>query len=97
MLNTAAQLMFDHSHHVLKVWDNTAPLDVLAFTGEEHLSQPYHYTIEFTSSAKDIQPAQMLMQDATFTLNATPNALASLGAALSMTRRLCRRCARCTG
>ena len=71
MLNTAAQLMFDHSHHVLKVWDNTAPLDVLAFTGEEHLSQPYHYTIEFTSSAKDIQPAQMLMQDATFTLNAT--------------------------
>lgn len=85
MLNTAAQLMFDHSHHVLKVWDNTAPLDVLAFTGEEHLSQPYRYTIEFTSSAKDIQPAQMLMQDATFTLNATPNALASLGAALSMT------------
>lgn len=85
MLNTAAQLMFDHSHHVLKVWDNTAPLDVLAFTGEEHLSQPYRYTIEFTSSAKDIQPTQMLMQDATFTLNATPNALASLGAALSMT------------
>lgn len=85
MLNTAAQLMFDHSHHVLKVWDNTAPLDVLAFTGEEHLSQPYRYTIEFTSSAKDIQPAQMLMQDATFTLNATPNAQASLGAALSMT------------
>lgn len=85
MLNTAAQLMFDHSHHVLKVWDNTAPLDVLAFTGEEHLSQPYRYTIEFTSSTKDIQPAQMLMQDATFTLNATPNALASLGAALSMT------------
>ncbi|KAA0260491.1 type VI secretion system Vgr family protein [Hafnia alvei] len=85
MLNTAAQLMFDHSHHVLKVWDNTAPLDVLAFTGEEHLSQPYRYTIEFTSSAKDIQPAQMLMQDATFTLNATPNALASLGTALSMT------------
>lgn len=85
MLNTAAQLMFDHSHHVLKVWDNTAPLDVLAFTAEEHLSQPYRYIIEFTSSAKDIQPAQMLMQDATFTLNATPNALASLGAALSMT------------
>lgn len=85
MLNTAAQLMFDHSHHVLKVWDNTAPLDVLAFTAEEHLSQPYRYTIEFTSSAKDIQPAQMLMQDTTFTLNATPNALASLGAALSMT------------
>lgn len=85
MLNTAAQLMFDHSHHVLKVWDNTAPLDVLAFTAEEHLSQPYRYIIEFTSSAKDIQPAQMLMQDATFTLNATPNELASLGAALSMT------------
>ncbi|MGB2535655.1 type VI secretion system Vgr family protein [Hafnia paralvei] len=85
MLNTAVQLMFDHSHHVLKVWDNTAPLDVLAFTAEEHLSQPYRYTIEFTSSAKDIQPAQMLMQHATFTLNATPNALASLGAALSMT------------
>ncbi|MDX6841935.1 type VI secretion system Vgr family protein [Hafnia paralvei] len=85
MLNTAAQLMFDHSHHVLKVWDNTAPLDVLAFTAEEHLSQPYRYTIEFTSLAKDIQPAQMLMQDTTFTLNATPNALASLGAALSMT------------
>lgn len=79
MLTTAKTLLFDHSQHKLKVWGNTAPLDVLAFHGEEHLSQPFSYQIAFTSSDHGLQPAQMLMQDATFTLNAPQVTLPLLG------------------
>ncbi|EYU14328.1 type VI secretion system Vgr family protein [Photorhabdus aegyptia] len=61
-------IIFDHSRYRLKVWYNKAPLDVLAFTGQEALSQPFRYAIEFTSSEKGIEPAQMLMQQASFTL-----------------------------
>ncbi|NHB94806.1 type VI secretion system Vgr family protein, partial [Photorhabdus cinerea] len=64
--------IFDHSRYKLKVWGNKAPLDVLAFTGQEYLSQPFCYTIEFTSPEKAIAPAQMLMQDASFTLTSPP-------------------------
>ncbi|MBZ7681059.1 type VI secretion system tip protein VgrG, partial [Klebsiella michiganensis] len=45
-------------------------LDVLSFEGEEALSEPFRYVIEFTSADKTITPQQMLMQDATFTLQA---------------------------
>lgn len=44
--------------------------DVLSFEGEEALSVPFNYLIEFTSTDKAITPQQMLMQDATFTLQA---------------------------
>ncbi|MHA7846350.1 type VI secretion system Vgr family protein [Serratia sp. D1N4] len=82
MLNTISSLFFDHSQHKLTVWDITAPLDVLAFSGEEHLSQPFSYQIAFTSLEKDLQPAQILMQDASFTLNAPPVKLPMLGFAV---------------
>ncbi|KOY60068.1 hypothetical protein AM629_21450, partial [Photorhabdus heterorhabditis] len=68
MIPSTPVVIFDHSRYRLKVWNNTAPLDVLAFTGQEYLSQPFCYTIEFTSPEKAIAPAQMLMQDASFTL-----------------------------
>ncbi|WP_445374867.1 type VI secretion system Vgr family protein [Photorhabdus tasmaniensis] len=68
MNNTTPAIIFDHSRYKLKVWKNTAPLDVVAFSGQEFLSQPFRYTIEFTSPVKDIKPAQMLMRDAAFTL-----------------------------
>ncbi|MBS9425798.1 type VI secretion system Vgr family protein [Photorhabdus caribbeanensis] len=68
MTNPTPVIIFDHSRYRLKVWRNKAPLDVLAFTGQEALSQPFRYVIEFTSSEKGIEPAQMLMQQASFTL-----------------------------
>ncbi|WP_213992517.1 type VI secretion system tip protein VgrG [Sodalis sp. dw_96] len=79
MLNAVDSLLFDHSQHKLHVWDNSSPLVVLAFTGEEHLSRPFCYRIEFTSPAKDIPPTRMLMQDASFTLNAPPVTLPAFG------------------
>ncbi|MBS9439859.1 type VI secretion system tip protein VgrG [Photorhabdus noenieputensis] len=68
MTNPTPMIIFDHSRYRLKVWYNKAPLDVLAFTGQEALSQPFRYAIEFTSAEKGIEPAQMLMQQASFTL-----------------------------
>ncbi|WP_445493465.1 type VI secretion system Vgr family protein [Photorhabdus sp. SF281] len=68
MNNTTPAIIFDHSRYKLKVWKNTAPLDVVAFSGQEGLSQPFRYAIEFTSPVKEIKPAQMLMRDAAFTL-----------------------------
>lgn len=43
-------------------------LDVLCFEGYEELSQPYRYTIEFTCTDKTLTPQQMLMQNASLTL-----------------------------
>ncbi|WP_371366949.1 type VI secretion system Vgr family protein [Pseudomonas sp. QL9] len=64
---------FDHSRHKLSVGDLDVPLDVLAFTGEEGLSQPFSYHIEFTSSAGDIAADAMLGQRASFSLYAAPD------------------------
>lgn len=63
-------LLFSHSHHLLTVRGCSALLDVLSFEGAEALSEPFRYVIEFTSADKTITPQQMLMQDATFTLQA---------------------------
>jgi type VI secretion system secreted protein VgrG len=63
---------FDHSRHTLEVRKVDALLDVLAFDGEEHLSQPFTYKIEFTCTEPNIAPPQMLGQDACFTLHAAP-------------------------
>lgn len=60
---------FDHSRHKLYVDELDADLDVLTFTGEEQLSQPFLYTIEFTSTQRDIGAAQTLGKDAGFTLH----------------------------
>ena len=43
-------LLFNHSHHLLQVHGCNSLLDVLCFEGEENLSEPFRYTIEFTSS-----------------------------------------------
>ncbi|MDN0122316.1 type VI secretion system tip protein VgrG [Yersinia aleksiciae] len=63
-------IRFDHSHHKLVVRNSTAPVDVLGFEGHESLSQPFCYDIQFTSADKAIDPATMLMQDASLTLAA---------------------------
>ncbi|MDR3104214.1 MAG: type VI secretion system tip protein VgrG [Yokenella regensburgei] len=63
-------LLFSHNHHQLKVRGCQSLLDVLCFEGHEALSEPFCYTIEFTSIDKTITPQQMLMQDASLTLQA---------------------------
>lgn len=65
-----ASVFFDHSHHKLTVRGSGAPLDVLSFEGEEWLSSPFKYDIQFTSTDKNIDPTTMLMQDASLTLQA---------------------------
>jgi len=63
-------VFFDHSHHKLWVRNLEAHLDVLAFKGEEHLSQPFTYTVEFTSTEQDITAEELLCKDASFSLYA---------------------------
>ncbi len=63
---------FDHSRHVLRVWDNDLHLDVLAFRGEEGLSELFRYAIEFTCTAHDIDAEQLLGKQASFSLFARP-------------------------
>ncbi|MEC6027119.1 type VI secretion system Vgr family protein [Klebsiella oxytoca] len=61
---------FSHNHPLLTVRGCRALLDVLAFEGDEALSEPFSYQIKFTSADKTLTPQQMLMQDAAFTLQA---------------------------
>ncbi|MGA9222253.1 MAG: contractile injection system protein, VgrG/Pvc8 family, partial [Pseudomonas graminis] len=68
---------FDHSRHTLRFDDLNADLDVLTFTGEEHLSQPFSYVIEFTSTVQDIGAGHMLGKAAQFTLHTAPHVLPS--------------------
>ncbi|MFV3332393.1 type VI secretion system Vgr family protein [Pseudomonas sp. NY15437] len=71
MLNEL-RTFFDHSRHSLNIQSVDAPLDVLAFTGEEALSQTFAYRIEFTSSTKDLAADDILGKDASFSLRAPP-------------------------
>ncbi|MDF3936953.1 type VI secretion system tip protein VgrG, partial [Pseudomonas citronellolis] len=71
----AIRPFFDHSRHTLSVDGLDASLDVLAFEGQERLSRPFHYRIEFTSPAQDLPAESLLARDASFSLNAAPDAL----------------------
>lgn len=75
MLINAAHRFFDHSRHTLHVRDVEAPLDVLAFEGDEALSQPFTYRIEFTSTDRDLEGDSFLCRDASFSLRAPPEPL----------------------
>ncbi|WP_179131959.1 type VI secretion system Vgr family protein [Klebsiella pneumoniae] len=61
-------LLFSHNHHLLSVKGCEAGLDVLAFEGDEALSQPFRYRIEFTSADHAISKEMMLMKAASLTL-----------------------------
>ncbi|MGQ8589067.1 type VI secretion system Vgr family protein [Klebsiella pneumoniae] len=63
-------LLFSHNHHLLSVQGCEAGLDVLAFEGDEALSQPFRYRIEFTSADHAISKEMMLMKAASLTLQA---------------------------
>ncbi|MGH8382473.1 type VI secretion system Vgr family protein [Pseudomonas sp.] len=74
MLNEL-RTFFDHSRHKLKVRGIDAGLDILAFHGDEYLSQPFEYHIEFTSSERDLSAEQLLGKHASFSLYAAPQPL----------------------
>ncbi|HDX9002673.1 TPA: type VI secretion system tip protein VgrG, partial [Klebsiella michiganensis] len=63
-------LRFSHSHHLLSVKGCDAEPDVLAFEGDEALSTPFRYRIEFTSADHTISKEMMLMKAASLTLQA---------------------------
>ena len=63
-------LRFSHSHHMLSVKGCDAGLDVLAFEGDEALSKPFSYRIEFTSGNHAISKEMMLMKPGSLTLQA---------------------------
>ncbi|ENX6993966.1 type VI secretion system Vgr family protein [Escherichia coli] len=68
----SSALIFDHSHHKLKIRGLQSPVDVLTFEGREQLSTPFRYDIQFTSTDKAITPESVLMQDGAFSLTAPP-------------------------
>jgi len=63
-------IRFSHNHHQLSVKGCEAELDVLAFEGDEALSTPFRYRIEFTSSDHAISKEMMLMKTGSLTLQA---------------------------
>ncbi|MFW6816980.1 type VI secretion system Vgr family protein, partial [Enterobacter hormaechei] len=63
-------LRFSHSHHPLSVKGCDAGLDVLVFVGDEALSTPFSYRIEFTSTDHAISKEMMLMKSGSLTLQA---------------------------
>ncbi|ROR89014.1 type VI secretion system Vgr family protein [Raoultella terrigena] len=63
-------IRFNHNHHQLSVKGCEAGLDVLAFEGNETLSKPFRYRIEFTSADHAIRKEMMLMKTASLMLQA---------------------------
>ena len=63
-------IRFSHNHHLLAVKGCVPELDVLAFEGDEALSKPFSYRIEFTSPDHAIRKGMMLMKAASLTLQA---------------------------
>ncbi|MFK3711317.1 type VI secretion system Vgr family protein [Leclercia adecarboxylata] len=69
-MSISLPLRFSHNHHLLSVKGCEAELDVLAFEGDEALSTPFSYRIEFTSADHAISKEMMLMKAASLTLQA---------------------------
>ncbi|NMX66467.1 type VI secretion system tip protein VgrG [Pseudomonas sp. WS 5111] len=63
---------FDHSRHTLRVRNVEPRLDVLNFTGEERLSLPFVYRVEFTCIERDLTAGAMIGQSASFSMNGAP-------------------------
>ncbi|AJZ88733.1 type IV secretion protein Rhs [Klebsiella michiganensis] len=69
-MNMSLPILFSHNHHLLVVKGCESALDVLAFEGDEALSTPFSYRIEFTSADHAISKEMMLMKTASLTLHA---------------------------
>ncbi|GAB7441588.1 type VI secretion system tip protein VgrG [Enterobacter asburiae] len=70
MTTNPATLLFNHNHNLLVVKGCASELDVLAFEGDEALSKPFSYRIEFTSGDHAISKEMMLMKPGSLTLQA---------------------------
>lgn len=71
-------LRYSHSHHLLAVKGCESALDVLSFEGDEALSTPFRYRIEFTSSDHAIAREAMLMKPGSLTLQAPVDQVTAL-------------------
>lgn len=69
-MSSNPSIRFSHNHHQLSVKGCEAELDVLAFEGDEALSTPFSYRIEFTSADHAISKETMLRKAASLTLQA---------------------------
>jgi type VI secretion system secreted protein VgrG len=71
-MSTQPRIFFNHSRHIFTIHRFNAVFDVLAFEGQEHLSQPFSYRIEFTCAEQDLSAEQILNKDARFSLYPLP-------------------------
>ena len=69
-MSNSPPLRFSHNRHLLAVKGCEAEPDVLAFEGDEALSTPFRYRIEFSSSDHAISKEMMLMKAGSLTLDA---------------------------
>ncbi|WP_017892325.1 type VI secretion system Vgr family protein [Serratia sp. S4] len=69
-MSTSLPIRFSHNHHLLAIKGGESELDVLAFEGNEALSKPFSYRIEFTSNDHAISKEMMLMKMGALTLQA---------------------------
>ena len=69
-MSTNPPIRFSHNHHLLAIKGCEPEPDVLAFEGDEALSKPFRYRIEFTSGNHAISKEMMLMKAASLTLQA---------------------------
>jgi type VI secretion system secreted protein VgrG len=69
-MSTNPKTRFSHNHHQLAIKGCKPALDVLAFEGQEALSRPFSYRIEFTSAEHAISKEMMLMKPGSLTLQA---------------------------
>ncbi|CAI0714289.1 type VI secretion system Vgr family protein [Serratia quinivorans] len=69
-MSTSLPIRFSHNHHLLAIKGGESELDVLAFEGNEALSKPFSYRIEFTSNDHAISKEMMLMKAGALTLQA---------------------------
>ncbi|MCK7243000.1 type VI secretion system tip protein VgrG [Enterobacter kobei] len=69
-MSNTPPIRYSHNHHLLAVKGCEAEPDVLAFDGDEALSRPFRYRIEFTSRDYGISKEMMLMKPGSLTLQA---------------------------
>ncbi|MNG69201.1 Phage-related baseplate assembly protein [compost metagenome] len=69
-MSISLPIRFSHNHHLLAIKGCESELDVLAFEGNEALSKPFSYRIEFTSGDHAISKEMMLMKAGSLTLQA---------------------------
>ncbi|TCQ73834.1 type VI secretion system secreted protein VgrG [Raoultella ornithinolytica] len=69
-MSTNPKTRFSHNHHQLAIKGCKPALDVLAFEGQEALSRPFSYRVEFTSAEHAISKEMMLMKPGSLTLQA---------------------------